>query len=109
MTIERGTTQLITITIKGWDLTGCDIYVTFKQGNNALTKTTMDSVVYANNETKLKLTLSQGDTLRFADNSDGQLQVRWIDSNGSALKTKVATFRTDEALYDKAIEWESEP
>ena len=109
MTIERGTTQLITITIKGWDLTGCDIYVTFKQGNNVLTKTTMDSVVYANNQTKLKVTLTQGDTLRFADNADGQLQVRWVGSDGDARKTKVAPFRTDEALYEKTIEWEGEP
>lgn len=38
MTIERGTTQEITITIKGWDLTECDIYATFKQGAKSLTK-----------------------------------------------------------------------
>ena len=59
MTIERGTTQEVTITIIGWNLTGCDVYVTFKQGARKVTRKTMDSVTYANNATKIRLNCNE--------------------------------------------------
>ena len=104
MTIERGTTQDVTITIRGYDLTSSDIYVTFKQGAKILTKKTMTSVSYANSVTTIVLTLSQAETLYFENNKSGDLQVRWVDSNGNAKKTKTATFNVDVCLYDAEIE-----
>ena len=90
MTIESGTTQEVTITIKGWDLTGSDIYVTFKQGAKSVTKKTLDSVTYANRETKIVLTLTQAETMSFDENRSGLVQVRWIDASGDARKTRTA-------------------
>lgn len=106
MTIERGTTQEVTITIKGWNLTGCDIYATFKQGSNSVTKNVMESVTYSNNATKIVLTLTQRETMSFDDKRSGLVQVRWIDASGTAYKTKTAGFDVDVLLYDDVISYE---
>lgn len=103
MTIERGTTQEITITIKGWDLTGCDIYATFKQGAKSLTKKTMDSISFANNATKIILTLNQEETMYFENQKSGLVQVRWIDALERVNKTKTAPFDVDELLYEAIL------
>ena len=103
MTIERGTTQEITVTIRGWDLTGCDIYVHFKQGSKAVTKKDMDSVAFTDNATKIVLTLTQQETMSFDNNRAGLVQARWIDSNGKARKTKTAPFEVDELLYEAVL------
>lgn len=103
MTIERGTTQEITITIKGWDLTECDIYATFKQGAKSLTKKTMDSITFANNATKIVLTLNQEETMCFENQKSGLVQVRWIDALGRVNKTKTAPFDVDELLYEAIL------
>ena len=106
MTIERGTTQDVRITIKGYDLTGCDIFVTFTQGSaKKLTKKNI-SVSYANSDSTIMVTLSQEETLYFEENKSGKIQVRWIDSEGVAKKTKTATFNADECLYDAVLEWD---
>jgi len=109
MTIERGTTQEVTITIKGWDLTGCDIYATFKQGSNSVTKNVMDSVTYANNATKIVLTLTQKETLSFDNNSSGFIQARWMDANGKAHKTNAAPFNVDVCLWDAVLPETDDP
>lgn len=107
MTIERGTTQDVRITIKGYDLTGCDIFVTFTQGGaKKLTKTSMTSVSYANSVSTIVVTLSQEETLYFDENKSGKIQVRWINSEGVAKKTKTATFDADECLYEAVLEWD---
>lgn len=108
MIIERGTTQEVRITIKGWDLTGSDIYVTFKQGARALNKKNMESVTYADRKTTIVLVLSQEDTMFFPDNSAGKIQVRWVDASGDAHKTETADFSTDVLLYDAVIEKEDD-
>lgn len=108
MTIERGTTQEVTITIIGWNLTGCDIYVTFKQGARKVTRKTMDSVTYANNATKIVLTLTQQETLTFEDKKSGLVQVRWIDASGDAHKTQTARFDVDELLYEAVLTKEAD-
>lgn len=103
MTIERGTTQEVTITIRGWNLTDSDIYVTFKQGAKVLTKKTMDTVTYSNNATRIVLTLTQADTMSFEDKKSGLVQARWIEPNGTAHKTKTARFGVDELLYEAVL------
>lgn len=103
MTIERGTTQEVIVTIRGWDLTACDIYVTFKQEKVSITKKHMDSVTYANGATKIVLTLSQSETIMFEPKRAGLVQARWIDANGEANKTKTAGFDVDELLYEAVL------
>lgn len=104
MTIERGTTQDVRITIKGYDLTDSDIFVTFKQGANTLTKKNLTSVTYSDRKTVIVVTLSQAETMYFDNNSSGKIQVRWIDIGGMAYKTKTADFHVDELLYEAVIE-----
>jgi hypothetical protein len=103
MTIERGTTQEITVTIRGWDLTGSDIYVTFKQGSKSVTKKELDSVTFSNNATKIVLTLSQQETMSFDNNRAGLVQARWLDAQGIARKTKTAPFEVDDLLYEAVL------
>ena len=106
MIIERGTTQEVTVTIKGWDLTDCNIYVTFKQDNNTVTKKDMDSVTFENNATKIGMTLTQQETMSFQNNRKGLVQARWIDSFGRTHKTKTAEFDVDVLLYDAVLTYE---
>lgn len=108
MTIERGTTQPITITIPGWDLTDCNIYATLKQGDNSVTKKDMDSVTYTDGASKIVLTLNQRETMAFDNNSDGLIQVRWIDAGGIAHKTKTASFSVDTLLYEAVLKKEAD-
>ena len=108
MTIERGTTQELYITIKGFDLTDCDIYITFQQGPVTLTKKTMTSVTYTNNITRILLTLSQQETLMFQENKSGKLQARWVEPDGSTYKTATARFDVDELLYEAVLEKEAD-
>ena len=106
LVIERGTTQEIKITIKGWDLSVCsNVRVTFKQDTGAfLTRNTFTSIEFANNSSVIKLELSQRETLMFKGNRTGKVQVRWLDANGKARKTKTAEFTADECLDDAILE-----
>ena len=103
--IERGTVQEIRITIRGLDLSESDVYVTFKQDTGkSLTRDTMTSVVYSDNRTVITLTLTQKETMLFDDNRPGKVQVRWVDAQGNAHKTKTAPFVADELLYNVVLE-----
>ena len=68
----------------------------------------MDSVTYANNATKIVLTLTQQETLTFEDKKSGLVQVRWIDASGDAHKTKTAKFDVDELLYEAVLTKEAD-
>ncbi len=106
MTIERGTTQTVRITIKGWDLTDADVYVTFKQdGIKSLTKKDVESVTYSDLDRKsvITLTLSQRETIMFREDSQGLIQVRWIGDDGIAHKTQTAPFDADKLLYEAVL------
>ena len=103
MIIERGTTQEVTVTIRGWDLTECDIYVTFKQGSKSITKKILDSVTFSDNATKIILTLTQEETMYFENKKTGLVQARWIDPLGRVNKTKTAPFDVDELLYEAVL------
>lgn len=103
MTIERGTTQELKITIKGWDLTNSDVFVTLQQGIKSLTTSALDSVTYANSKTTILLTLSQKQTIMFKEGQPGLIQVRWIGSDGYARKTKTAPFNVDKLLYEAVL------
>ena len=103
MTIERGTTQTIKISIKGWDLTSSDIYVTFKQGTRKLTRKDITDVTYSNRTSVIHLTLSQQETMQFKESEQGLVQVRWIGEDGFAHKTKTAPFNVDKLLYEAGV------
>lgn len=105
LVIERGTAQEIRITVKGWDLSASDVYVTFKQDTGkSLTRNTMTSVTYANNKSVIVLTLTQRETMIFDEKREGKLQVRWVDHDGEPHKTEAAPFTTDELLYNVVLE-----
>lgn len=108
MTIERGTTQDIKITVKGWDLTEADIFVTFKQGTKSLTTSETNSVTYADRATAIRLTLTQEQTMMFKEDDVGLVQVRWIGADGYARKTKTAPFNVDKLLYEAVLTKEAD-
>ena len=68
----------------------------------------MDSVTYANNATKIVLTLTQQETLTFEDKKSGLVQVRWVDASGDAHKTQTARFDVDELLYEAVLTKEAD-
>ena len=108
MTIERGTTQTIKITIKGWDLTNSDVYVTFKQGTKKLTRKDIADATYSNRTSVITLTLSQQETMSFKEDEQGLIQVRWIGDDGIAHKTKTAPFNVDTLLYEAVLTKEAD-
>lgn len=104
LVIERGTAQEIRITVKGWDLSASDVYVTLKQDTGKmLTRNTVDSVTYTNNQSLITLTLTQKETMMFEEKRSGKVQVRWIGADGKPHKTKTAPFIADELLYDAVL------
>ena len=102
-TIERGTTQDIRITVRGVDLSECEVFVTFKQDLLTLTKHDSLSMSYSDNKTQILLTLTQEETLKFKDNRDGEVQLRWLFGNGKAGKTKTKPFNVGKVLYDAVL------
>lgn len=102
-TIERGTTQDIRITVRGVDLSDCEVFVTFKQDTLSLTKHDTLSIEYAEGKTQILLTLAQEETLKFKENREGEVQLRWLFGNGKAGKTKTKPFTVGKVLYDAVL------
>jgi len=104
--MKQGTTPTILLTIENQDLSDKRIYVTFRHGAKLITKTN-DSmrVTYNDPDTVLAVLLTQQETLAFFP---GQIlvDVRWIDSDGTALGTEIATINVTEALLKQVITYD---
>ena len=89
--------------IKGIDLTGCDVYASYKQGTTTVTAKA-DSVVYDGTDTKVTVTLKQRLTGLF---SAGEIlvQVNWIDSSGARNAVRMKPIEVDGNLLPRVIEY----
>lgn len=74
------------------------VYVTFKSGNNKLTKTGDNLVV---GEKTIEVYLTQNETAKFLKTVD--IQANWI-VNGNRVASEVVTFEITEQLLQKVIE-----
>lgn len=101
--MRRGTTPVICLTVQGYDLTGCKVYATLKQGNYTLTKTGNNlTITTMGGNTCVTFTLTQAETLELKRGS-ASVQIRWIDSNGIALATDIQEINVDIILLDGVI------
>ena len=100
--MRRGTTPTLTVTVDA-DLSGLNLYLTFKNGSTLLTKTNDDmSIEYEGGQhpsTTITVILSQQDTLSFKSGSVCEVQIRAVDDSGyPAVATTIGTLPVDRIL-----------
>lgn len=99
--MRRGTTPTLKIKINGANVKEFSkIYVTFKQGETEVTKTTEDIDIEDN---LLSIWLSQEDTLKFV-HGHVDVQLRAITENGVAVASSIQMLFMDEILKEGVIE-----
>ena len=109
--MRRGTTPTITLTVtnsdgSACDLTGQDIYVTFKEvgGKVLLTKETEELDVSTQEKaTIIGITLTQAETLAFHAGRKVRVQVRAKDALGVAQATDIEAVTVGEILLEGEI------
>ncbi len=89
--MRRYTTPTLTVQIQGADLTGCDIWLTFRQGRKEVTVRDFESVEIGEDATTLAVPLSQIQTARFAVGEEVHVQANVMDQNGYRAATDLAT------------------
>lgn len=107
--MTRGTTPTFTLKIKGYDLSANTNYVTLEQKNGTELTLMGDSVVASyDSETQtstLQIYLSQEQTLMFDSKRDADIQLRTIDSEGTALASKIYHINVNAILLNGVISY----
>lgn len=105
--MTRGTTPTITLTIHGYNLSANTNYVTISQvGGTQLTLTGESVVASYDGETEtstLQIYLSQEQTLSFTKKQNANIQLRTIDSEGTALASKIYHINVNAILLEGVI------
>lgn len=102
MGVPRYTTPvfLFTFSKQGIDLTQADeVFVTFKQAGNSVTKTGNDLVV---EEKTISVGFTQEETSRFCV-GDVEIQANWVMSNGKRAASEVVKYQFTEQLLQRVI------
>ena len=111
--MRRGTTPTVTLRVTNsdgsdCDLTGNELYVTFKEEGSKgskFTKRETDegvSVAHEGKATVISVALTQKETLGFSTNSTIAVQLR-CKALGIAQATTIETFKAEEILQDGEI------
>lgn len=103
----QGTTPALTFDIIGFDASGMTPFVSFKRGNDVLTKTGGDvTVVYdsTNQKSVVVCQLSQEETLAMRQGS-AVVQMRFIDENNQAYATTEADVEINRVIYKEIIRY----
>lgn len=101
----QGTTPAIVFSIKGYDLTDATVYVSFKRGNDVLTKTGVE--VSWDETTQISTVvceLTQEETLAMKRGAV-VVQIRFIYENGQAYATNKKTIEMQDVIYPAVIEF----
>lgn len=104
--MRRFTTPTIVFEV-GADLTGCDVYLTLRQGHRELTITDLEDVSVSDGITTFSVTLTQEQSARFADNRLIETQANIVDQSGYRVATDVATISIGRQLMEREAEWQS--
>lgn len=102
MSAPRGTTPtlVLTFTDDNLDLTSAaGVYVTFKYGPNALTKTGEDLTVEAK---KITVSFSQEETLSFPE-GPMQIQANWTGADGFRAASEIQVFNWSRQLLPEVL------
>lgn len=100
--MRRFTTPTLAVTIGGADLTGCDAWLTLRQGDASLTLRLDGSDGWSVGEGSAtgSVTLTQEQTALFVADRDVEVQANVIDANGYRWATEVATCRFGRNLLE---------
>lgn len=96
------TTPTHTIRIHGIDLTGCRVFVDYRQGCWELHKEA-EYVAFEDGVTTIRVTLSQRESGSFKPDSKVSMQVNWLYADGSRDATIVREFDNLRNLYEKVL------
>ena len=100
--MRRYTTPTVTLTVKGVDLTGMDVLVTFSQACRTLTVEN-PSMTLDGEDTVISVPLTQVQTGGFADGSV-EVQVNWLDGYGHRDATTVGTIEVGRNLLAQVVD-----
>ena len=100
--MRRFTTPTIELVVKGVDLTGLEVYVTFSQQGKVLT-VEQPTMEYADEDTTISVPLSQVQTGNF-NAGNVEVQVNFIDTNGHRDATTIKAIEVDRNLLAKVVE-----
>lgn len=101
--MKRGTTPLHVFSVNR-DLRGAKVYLTYRQGDDAIiTKTNEDLDI---SETAVVVELTQSDTLLFKDSRPTEVQIRYVTDEGVAEASDIIKINVERILKDGVIEYE---
>lgn len=106
----QGTTPALSMAIKGADVSGMKAFVSFKRGQDILTKSGSDVTMEydsTNEKTILTVKLTQEETLAMRQ-GDAIVQCRFIDSNDEAYATDKAVLNVEDVIYKEVISYGGE-
>lgn len=99
----QGTTPSLVFEIKNYDLSGATVYVSFRQGNEVLTKTGPDvAVSYSGGISTVVCFLTQEETLAMRRGSV-TVQIRFIYESGQAYATTEKQIEVSRVIYPAVI------
>lgn len=100
--MRRFTTPSFEVSIDA-DLTGCDVYLTLRQGRRRLDITKFDSVTVNGDVTTLTFTLTQAQSAMFSEKSDVEVQANVKDQAGYRDATDTASFRFGRNILERRV------
>ena len=104
--MRRGTTPTVSLLVTDCDMTDCTVYVSIKQCDQVGTLTNDDlEITVEDGNTYIVFGLTQEQTLSFAP-GHVNIQVRWIDSDGTALASTIGEIDIGKILLEGEIAYE---
>lgn len=98
--MRRYTTPTLPLTVRGADLTGCDVWVTITQGAHRIERKVACS--YDGTDTAIELALSQEETGALK-RGKSKVQVNWVDRDGHRDATRIREVDVAENLQDRVV------
>lgn len=88
--MRRLSTPTFRVLVHGADLTGCDVYLTLKQGRKTITVKN-PAIEIDGTDATLTVTLTQEQTATFMEGRGVEVQVNAVDYNGYRIPTNIIT------------------
>lgn len=103
--MRRFTTPRFEVDV-GADLTGCDVYLTLRQGRREIDVTDFDSVTVDGDVTTLTFTLAQAQSARFSEGREVEIQANVIDQAGYRVSSEIAKIDMGRQLMEREVSWQ---
>lgn len=100
--MRRYTTPTLPLTVRGANLSGCDVWVTIIQDRYKLERKT--TCTFDGTDSHIELTLSQAETGAFK-RGKSRVQVNWIDSYGRRDATRIREIDVVDNLQDRVVNY----